>query len=70
MTETQRQKAYIRGIQPPDEPMCGNCAYYHAHYSRISSERYMEVFCGHCAAGYTKHREPWNTCKRFEKQSS
>ena len=66
MTEAKRENAYVLGKHPKDEPMCANCAYYMPHYILNPLGRMMETCCGHCTAGYTKHRSPWDRCKRFE----
>lgn len=65
MTEAKRQSAYMKGAQPSSEPMCANCMYYMPHYILNPLGRYIEACCGHCMAGYSKHRQPWDTCKRF-----
>lgn len=63
MTKRERKAAYYADKRA-DHPFCFNCKRYFHHFNEVGNK----VNCGHCAYPRLKHREPYDTCERFERK--
>jgi hypothetical protein len=55
------------GIHESEE-VCANCRFYCQHYVYGAHYKsgYAATHCGHCHYPQLKHRDPGQTCARFE----
>lgn len=55
-------------IAKKDDAICERCKNFYQHYIYLEG-RYMRVHAGHCAVPRVKDREPYDTCKYYERKS-
>lgn len=55
----------MKGWQAVSEECCGNCKYFHQHYTRDKQGGYSPLWCGHCTYPRLKNRRNEETCPHW-----
>lgn len=53
------------------DEVCRDCKFYMQHYVYINSwgqKGYIPCAAGHCIRSRLKNKEPWDSCKYFDKK--
>lgn len=55
----------MKGWKEVPEERCGNCKYFHQHYTRDKRGGYSPLWCGHCTHPRLKNRRREETCPHW-----